>query len=215
VGVDPSRLSIEFHAHPSDFHLVNADGDDIPQAAGTYTSTRGRPTISLDRDEILDHDHLVATIAHELSHHRLAMVGHDPGAAYDDELLTDLTGLFLGFGVFLANSPRVWTSQFTTWPGTDLVKPEYMTPPLYGYALAHLALQQAGARPSWARFLGPHATSDFKQALRYLTSGGLTAFRPPARARPMTGKRTAPFKGTSKDNVLLFRPSERNPRPNR
>jgi hypothetical protein len=48
---------------------------------------------------------------------------------YDNELLTDLTVVVFGLGIFLANMPRNWDSQYKKWPGTDLNMPEYMTPP--------------------------------------------------------------------------------------
>jgi hypothetical protein len=37
--------------------------------------------------------------------------------AYDNELLTDLTVVVFGLGIFLANLPR-WASQNKKWPGT-------------------------------------------------------------------------------------------------
>ena len=72
---------------------------------------------------------------------------------YDNELLTDLTVVFFGLGIFLANTPRNWDSQYKKWPSTNLNKPEYMTPPMFGYALAHLAWFRGEEKPIWAKHL--------------------------------------------------------------
>jgi hypothetical protein len=98
--------------------------------------------------------------------------------AYDNELLTDLTVVFFGLGIFLANTPRNWESQYTKWPGTELLKPEYMTPPMFGYALAHLAWFRGEERPAWAKYLHWNARADFKEALRFLSKTSQSTFRP-------------------------------------
>ena len=66
---------------------------------------------------------------------------------YDNELLTDLTTVFKGMGIFLANSPRHWDGNYTSWPGTELRKPEYMTGAMFGYALALMAWVCVGRAP--------------------------------------------------------------------
>jgi len=50
-------------------------------------------------------ERLIATFAHELAHYLLATAREPPPCADDEhEFLTDLTAVFLGFGVFLANA---------------------------------------------------------------------------------------------------------------
>ena len=97
---------------------------------------------------------------------------------FDEELLTDLTTCFLGFAIFMANSPRVWPSGFTKWPGTQFNKPAYMSPPMFGYVLGHLAWHQGERKPSWKRYLGPQVIGDFKDATRYLFETEDSSFRP-------------------------------------
>src|SRR5208337_3197222 len=104
--------------------------------------------VTLDTDELYNPGALVATMAHELAHARLLGEGRLRRPGHDHEVLTDLTALSLGFGIFMANSPRVWISQFTKWPGTEFNKPQYMTSPMYGYALAHLAWFQGQRKPA-------------------------------------------------------------------
>lgn len=71
----------------------------------------------------------------------------------------------------------------TKWPGTDYNKPEYMSQPLIGYALAHLAWFRGEQKPAWARYLHMNARPDFYQGLRFLQKTGDSEFRPPSARR--------------------------------
>jgi hypothetical protein len=73
--------------------------------------------------------------------------------AFDNELLTDLTAVYHGFGVFLANNPRRSTGTLAHWPGTSLHRPEYLSEPMLGYALAHIAWFRDEDRPEWVKAL--------------------------------------------------------------
>lgn len=122
---------------------------------------------------------LVGTIAHEIAHLRLLGEDRIPFDAFDNELLTDLTVVFHGLGIFLANVPRAWESDFTAWPGTAVRKPGYMTQPMFGYALAHSAWYRNQRKPEWARFLHMDAKACFRQGLRYLWATQDSQFKPP------------------------------------
>jgi hypothetical protein len=159
--------------------LVNNKGDYVPmQPAGTYSSSWRKHVITLTTNQIYDPSELVPTMAHELAHARLRGERRIRPDRFDEELLTDLTACFLGFAIFMANSPRVWKSQFTKWPGTQFNKPEYMTPPMFGYVLGHLAWHQGKIKPSWKQYLGPQVIGDFKDAARYLFETEDSSFKP-------------------------------------
>lgn len=113
---------------------------------------------------------LVGTMAHELAHARLLGENRIDPDAFDNELVTDLTVVFHGLGIFLANDPRHWQSHASVWPGTDVFKPEYMTTPMYGYALALRCWLREEPLPSWSRHLERGVRSEFKAALRFLQS---------------------------------------------
>lgn len=99
--------------------LVNESGQYLPHAAGTYEVGEERFIVRVDESG-LDHPMgLVGTIAHELAHVLLLGESRIPADSYDNELLTDLTVVFHGLGIFLANTPRVWDSQYGRWPGTS------------------------------------------------------------------------------------------------
>jgi hypothetical protein len=121
---------------------------------------------------------LVGTMAHELSHQLLLGEGRLDRDAFDNEMLTDLTAVFHGFGVFLANNPRKSTGKLSYWPGTKLRKPEYISEPMLGYALAHLAWHREEHRPAWVKHLrwAPHAV--YKQGLHYQEKTADSGFRP-------------------------------------
>lgn len=178
MGVDMKRIRLEFDKLHSDVPLVNERGQALPDAAGLYEFDDERRTIVLSEAEFHHPEALLGTIAHELAHERLLGEGRLYGDEFDNELVTDLTVVHLGLGVMLANSPRNWASQQTTWPGSDLNRPEYMSPPMFGYALAHIAWFANDRKPTWRAHLGPAVRADFDQALRYLFATADSSFRP-------------------------------------
>lgn len=86
--------------------------------------------------------------------------------------------MFHGFGVFLANNPRNSTGELSYWPGTKLRRPEYLSEPMLGYALAHIAWFRDEDRPAWAKALRWAPRAVFKQGLRYLQETSDSTFRP-------------------------------------
>jgi hypothetical protein len=190
MGVSKDRISLKFEKEDpapilmwdgsrSPLLLVDNKGDYVPlQPAGTYSTSWGKRVITLTTSQIYNFGELVPTMAHELAHARLRGERRIRPDRFDEELLTDLTACFLGFAIFMANSPRVWKSQFTKWPGTQFNKPEYMSPPMFGYVLGHLAWHQRERKPSWKQYLGPQVIGDFKDATRYLFETEDSSFPP-------------------------------------
>jgi hypothetical protein len=178
MDVDPDLVSLKLVSEAGKLWLVNDAGQYLPQAAGTYEGGYRKSIIRIDRSELDNAMGLVGTLAHELAHVRLLGEGRVSTSVYDNELLTDLTVVFFGLGIFLANTPRNWDSQYTNWPGRQLHKPEYMTPPMFGYALGHLAWFRNEQKPSWAAYLHWNARPDFKQAVRFLFKNAESRFKP-------------------------------------
>lgn len=179
MDADPNRVELRFFKAPTDLWLVNHRGQYVPTApAGLYEERSGQVVIRLETSQFVEPMHLVGTTAHELAHMRLMGEKRVSGDEFDNELLTDLTVVFHGLGIFLANVPRAWESGFTQWPGSQVRKPEYMTQPMFGYALAHAAWFRKERTPAWARYLRPDARASFKQGLRYLWETEKSDFRP-------------------------------------
>jgi len=190
MDVIPDVVALKFLPDPNKIWLVNDSGQDLPGAAGTYEEGQRKFIVRIAKSELDQPMGLVGTMAHELAHVRLLGEGRAMSEAYDNELLTDLTVVFFGLGIFLANTPRIWDSQYKKWPGTKLNKPEYMTPPMFGYALGHLAWFRGEEKPAWAPYLHWNARADFKEAVRFLFKTGESTFKPTrltSQERPSVG----------------------------
>lgn len=160
--------------------MVDGSGQQLPGLAGTYKRVGENFVITLNKADLERPMNLVGTLAHELAHVRLLGEFRIEPDVFDNELLTDLTAVFFGFGIFLANSPRAFQSQMSKWPGTQVKKPEYMSAPMYAHALAHLAWFRGERKPAWGKHLHFNARPEFKQALRYLLETGDSTFQPGA-----------------------------------
>lgn len=95
-------------------HLLRHEG--APAPCGTFRVADGpagrHAIISYNPGMERDPPGLAATFAHELGHYLMATAaGTPPGGWELHELHTDLTAVYLGFGIFLANSARNF-SQF-------------------------------------------------------------------------------------------------------
>jgi hypothetical protein len=178
MDVVPDLVALRFLSDAGKIWLVNESGQYLPQAAGTYEEGTRKFIIRIDKSGLDDPMGLVGTMAHELAHVRLLGESRISAEEFDNELLTDLTVVLFRLGIFLANTPRNWDNQYKKWPGTDLNKPEYMTPPMFGYALAHLAWFRGEEKPAWTKYLHWNARPDSKQAVRFLFRRGESAFKP-------------------------------------
>ncbi len=173
MGVDPRRVDFEMFDDPTPSTTYAFDPE-RGFAAGYWEDG----LVSIERGALDRPADLIGTMAHELAHQRLIGEGRVDPRAPDNELLTDLTAVYHGFGVFLANNRRKHIGKLSHWPGTKLVKPEYISEPILGYALAHFAWFRDEPSPAWASALNwaPHAV--FKQGLRWLTETKDSAFQP-------------------------------------
>lgn len=179
MDVRPDRVALELFTNENNLWLVNDDGKYLPTgAAGLYDEQSDKTVIHIDTSEMMNLSGLVGTMAHELAHLRLMGERRLTGDEYDNELLTDLTAVFHGFGIFLGNSPRNWDSQYSVWPGTTLKRPEYMTLPMFAYAIAHAAWFRGERKPPWYQFLSFDLRPCFKQAIRYLVKTEDSTFAP-------------------------------------
>lgn len=168
MGVDPGDIDLRIVDHGNRLHLVNESGEALGGAAGTFEHGHSRFKVTVDRDEPSRQDDLIGTMAHELAHVRLLGGGLLTGSEFDHELVTDLTTVHFGLGLFLANSPRDWMSGYTQWPESRLRKPEYMNRPMFGWSLALLAHFRSESRPPWLEHLSRHARAEVERGLRYL-----------------------------------------------
>jgi hypothetical protein len=112
---------------------------------------------------------LVATLAHELGHVILLGGGLMKRDVPDMEPMTDLLTVFLGLGIFRANS----AFQFKQWQddrrqGWSIQRQSYLSEEIYGYALARYAVERGEDKPDWIKFLSTNLRSYYKRSRGWL-----------------------------------------------
>ncbi|AVT30701.1 hypothetical protein C6361_15835 [Plantactinospora sp. BC1] len=172
LSVDPDRIRVELHAD-------RAGGRELPElvggyaswsgAAGHYRVVAGRAVVSLEESLGSRPLALVATVAHELAHERLLGEGRVDPQRRDQEPLTDLLTVYLGFGIFTANAALEFAGRHTGWSASRL---GYLTEPMYGYALARYAWLRGETAPDWARHLDTNPRTYLRRGLRFLRRAG-------------------------------------------
>lgn len=113
---------------------------------------------------------LIATFAHELGHYLMSTaVTAPPGGWELHELHTDLAAVYLGFGIFLANSARNFSQfQDATEMGWSSRSQGYLSEGALATALA-VFQRLCGRDPlDAAEYLKPYLRTDLTNAARYL-----------------------------------------------
>lgn len=100
--------------HAGNTLLLRHEGAQAPCGTFQVKSADGQPKVVITYNPSLADDiaAMVATFAHELGHYLMSTARSAPPGGWElHELHTDLAGVWLGFGIFLANSARSF-SQF-------------------------------------------------------------------------------------------------------
>src|SRR4051812_23554236 len=168
--VDPAAITVEVYGGDEEAEFARAAGltYESRSAAGDYRRAGGRAIIGVDRAALARPERLVATIAHELAHHRLHEKGLDTGRA-DGEPLVDLLTVYIGLGVFTANAAFEYRSDPARRSTRRL---GYLTEPMFGYGLACFALLREETEPGWAGAVDANPSSALRRGLRYLARSG-------------------------------------------
>lgn len=138
-------------------------------ALGTFSVEGDKPVIHYDPALLASPERLTATFAHELAHLLGHTLGMPPGGADLEEHATDCIAVYLGFGIFLANSARHF-SQFSDgqvqgWQSSTAgYLSENALVTLTAMFVRLFGLQSAPA----SAFLKPYLRSDFAKALKYI-----------------------------------------------
>jgi hypothetical protein len=148
-----------------EYLFVNGGGG----AAGTFQVRDGRVTITYASD-LVDHPMaLVSTLAHELAHYRLAILGeHGPGGQEAHELATELAVAHAGFAVFSANSAFDFSRHSDGMgQGWRTSRSGYFSDRTWAFALA-LFLTLRGEEGLADRWVKPIIKDMMKSATKYL-----------------------------------------------
>lgn len=176
VVQDPTRRAV----------YANGGNTIIPEpvgaAAGTFSMQGDEHSgyiaeISYDPAQLNDPARLVATLAHELAHYRLAYTAYSfPGGDELHEHLTDLTAVYFGFGIFLANSARDYAAEQTELGHMWQYRHQgYLSERALVTALV-LTERLAGREPAAARrWLKPYLRSDLDIAIRWFAKRDVEA----------------------------------------
>jgi hypothetical protein len=168
MDVDPEGVSLRFFR---DRKPAPELGLAHQGAAGLYEGA----VIRVEEATLQDPLALIGTMAHELAHVHLLGGGRVSAEEEDHEALTDLLTVYLGLGVFTANSVIREQGGEIWWAISRL---GYLTMDMYGYAFALFAWYRGEAAPAWAKHLRGDVYAPFRKGLKYLTKTGDSAFKP-------------------------------------
>lgn len=166
MDVDPTRLTLNFYEDNS----PQFEGAINSRTAGLYVENEGNFDIWLAIDGLDDPAGVLATLAHEIGHVVLLGQRRVSPDEEDHEQLTDLLTVFLGLGIFPANSvvhETNWTGG--GWSGWSIGKQGYLSMNMFGYALALYALARGEPKPQWATHLRPDVKAYLRRSIRYIT----------------------------------------------
>ena len=171
MHINPAGLTLHFFE--SRKPLTNDGFTTSHGAAGLYQEGADGVRIQIDAKALEDPLSLVATAAHELSHVLLLGQGRLTGHERDHEEITDLLTVYLGLGVFTANTRvRASASSTATTASWSISKLGYLGQPEIGYALALWARLREETNPAWASALCVDVRAHFKQGVRWLDAEG-------------------------------------------
>jgi len=124
----------------------------------------GKFEISLVRTKLDEPENMIATLAHEIAH--IKLLG-ESRLEENDELITDLTTIFFGLGIFNANAAFQTFSdaKYYGWSQSG-----YLTQMEWGYALALFAYIRQECQPEWADHLCKNVKADFIQGLNFISA---------------------------------------------
>jgi hypothetical protein len=180
MDVNPSQIEVLFLVDRQELTSEPLFGaQKYSGAAGLYVSKdteETRKKIFLNVSLFKNPTKLVGTIAHELGH-VILLGGKKITTDHEDhEYLTDLLTVFIGLGIFTANS----AFQFSQWQdsrqqGWSVSRAGYMTEGMYGYSLAVYAWMRNERKPAWLKHLTMNVAHYMKQSLEYFEEGGPTS----------------------------------------
>jgi hypothetical protein len=140
--------------------------DSFKSATGTYQETESNKTIiSIELGQLKKPIALIATISHELAHHKLL---GEKRIKENDEFLTELTAIFFGFGIFLNNSKFNFNQwQNNSHQGWAMNTSGYLPKQIICFALAMLNYYRQDETDVYEH-LDNEGSKLYKKSLKYL-----------------------------------------------
>ena len=148
--------------------LVVQDAPSAP--AGTFSAMAEGVVITYNPGSISDPMSLIATFAHELSHYLTGSFSEEPPGGWENwEYAVDVTSVFLGFGIFAANSV-VTFSQYAAFDsqGWRTSRSGYLSEAEVIHALGIFAALGGISQSEILEHLKPYLRGLYKRACREL-----------------------------------------------
>jgi hypothetical protein len=179
MQVDPSLVDLEIIPDSSELmEMLPEVRHSSNDPAGLHFGAgheEDRPLIAVRQNLLKDPLVLVATIAHELGHVILLGGGHLRRDEEDMEPLTDLVTVYLGLGLFTANSSRRFRQyQNDRRAGWSMQRLGYLPEVVYGYALARFAFDRGEDQAPWTVHLSTNLKAYFQQSMAWLRKNAVS-----------------------------------------
>lgn len=154
--------------HVSQLGMVQIDSGHSP--AGTFSRQGNAALVTYDPASIGEPVKLVATLVHELAHYLLhAQPDLPPGQELMEEFATDLTTVYLGFGLFGANQAFNFSQfQNVRTHGWQTLSLGYLRERDWAFALAVYCALRGDDIATLKPLLKPYLYKDTQHAARYL-----------------------------------------------
>lgn len=173
MNIDPWEIQLMYYSNkPTQFNggIVATPQEKLKggwnSSTGQYVDNGlGSKEIWIETGQLNDPIALIATLAHELAHYKLLA---EYGMEENDELLTDLTAIVFGFGIFMGNSYfkfAQWTSARRQ--GWQMQRRGYLPEQVIAYAMAWLA-HYSNEDISWVRYLNKTMKKYFERCYTYI-----------------------------------------------
>jgi hypothetical protein len=150
MGIDCAGVEMVFYQPTHRPGLARRMTRSRLEWAGLFEAREATNLVRVDVTLLPLPESLLAVFAHELAHHLLLGSKRISESDPDHELVTDLTTVFFGMGIFNAND-SVENRYRLNRRGDEIGRLGYLTPATWGYALALCAWLRNECKPAWAR----------------------------------------------------------------
>lgn len=170
--MDLSRDSIEIELYENPVKLLDSGNEPVyleqdendPTSAGLFfgKNEKGKFEVAIEKSNMNNPEILLATLAHEFAH--IKLLG-EKRIEENDEMLTDLTTVYFGFGIFGANHSFHFYNSTEGWGHRRM---GYLTDMEWAYSLAFNCFLQGESAPEWQSFLTPSLQKSFSKCAQYI-----------------------------------------------
>lgn len=152
---------------------------------------KDKPIVQAGAEDVADQERLIATLARAVAAQTLVDSGHVNEADKDFDSLTDLTAVFMGLGIFQANTAVKQTAASSGgWEYFSIRRAGCLQARVPGYAMALMAWIRDEPNPAWSAMLGTDASVAFRKGYKYVTKTNDCLFRPDNAAQPDESRST-------------------------